>query len=574
MRDLFISVLVSLAINLYIAYVSIKNGIPIYLDHDEVIWMKTLGFCGGEFAFYEQKHGLIVPVLCMLYPLKLIFQDFFLLSVRFSIVFLECFIFLKILRKVFKNEYVIISLVLAHFSYFVGIPASPFHLFSIIRIFSPSFFMIFFLIFYLFFIDFLDSDSSKRISKTFVGLSLGIVFYSSSYWILYLLSSVFIMILYLAFLKKRDVLKALIYILFIGFSVGVPAIVFNYFQLGFLKEGLSRGGYFVKGAGYKVSQEFYLFLIFFCFSAISFLASRVFSLKSLFIFFSSLAGLVLITLDLLSVLPFSMLLYHHLTFPFNFFNRILFGFALEKISGSIKVFGRFFLVIISIIFIFSWFRFFVFFFGENRSDELQDWAWEIIKVNVEHQRKIQRISEWIGVNTSEESVIVVEGHGSSVIKYDELFDELKVSVMTGRYLLHSVINFFSDMSDREVFERFLLREKLLGRKKEEIVDLYRFSAAFASWVGHTDLGFYFGKSFFGLPPGLDLSDYLKRARYQEFIRDFIKKVSELFSDEQYMSELMRKYRVDYVIRKRPPSEQYLKYIGMIEDLYISQFVYK
>lgn len=573
MRDFFISLVVSLAINSYIAYISLKNGIPIYFDHDEVIWMKTLVFCGGEFAFFEQKWGLIVPILCVLYPLKLVFhQDYFPLFLRFVMVFFNCLLILKILRIILKNEEVILFTVLAHFSYFIGVPSSPFHLFNIIRIFSPSIFMIPFLTSYIFFINLLNSERFDKHKIFYTGLFLGIVFYSSSHWILYLLLTISLMIVYLAFFKEYNSLRSLFYVLLIGFLVGLPAIAFNYFQLGFLKESLTRGGYFVKGAGYEIPQEFLIFLIFFVFSFSAFILSRNFSRKNIFIVLASTSGLLLAILDFLSVLPFSTLLYHHITFPFNYFNRILLGFLLEKISSSFRLFGKFLLFFIFIFFIFSWFRFFVFFFSERREPGLQEWAWDIIKVDLEHQRKLRKVSEWIKINTSEDSVIVFEGKRSSIIKYAELFDELKVSLMAGRYAFHSIINFFSDMSDQEVFERFLLREKLLGRKKEEVADLYNISSAFSAWGGHKDLSFGFGKALFGLPPGIEPSNYFGSLGYQDLLKDFVRTISELFSDDQYISELMKRYKVNYVIRKKPPSEEYFRYIGEIEDLYILQFV--
>lgn len=569
-RDVFASLFVAIFINLYPLFLSVKYGTPIYIDHDEVVWMKTVMFCGREFSFYEQKWGLIVPVLCLIYPLRLIMEPYYIPTIRPIIVFLNCFLLLRILRRLFGDERTVLLIALLHYSYFIGVFGSPFHLFSLIRIFSPSFFAIFFLLFYLSFLNFLTSKRSR--DKFIAGVTLGVTFYSSSHWYMYAVTCVVLEVIYFAFLKKKREMKDLLHILLIGVTLGIPALIFNYLQFQILGDSVKRGGYFITGLHKIViskPQEMYVSLVFFGVSTISFLLAGNFSPKSVFCFLSAVSGVVLVAAEVISGVFVLML--HHVIHPFNMFCRINLGFIFERISRFSGMLGRVLLLIFFLFFITRWLTFFKTFFGDGGDGQglTPDWAGELIRVDVAEQKRLENVSAWIKENTSRDSVIIFEGK-RLYIRYAEMFYELRLSLMSGRYAFHSIINFFSDMSDQEVFERFILREKLIGRTVEDLMDPNNIPAGFSTWGGHWEIQRYTGRAFFGLPQGFSMEKYHSGS---SAVQDLMKRVSELFSDEEYMFKLMDKYKIDYVIRFRPKREHefYLEPVTRIEGWHVFRF---
>jgi hypothetical protein len=48
--------------------------------------------------------------------------------------------------------------------------------------------------------------------------------------------------------------------------------------------------------------------------------------------------------------------------------------------------------------------------------------------------------------------------------------ELMLYILSERFILHNNINYFSDLTDNEVFERFIIRSKLIGLSEDEFKD--------------------------------------------------------------------------------------------------------
>ncbi|MCX7735059.1 MAG: hypothetical protein N2254_09960, partial [bacterium] len=216
-----------------------------------------------------------------------------------------------------------------------------------------------------------------------------------------------------------------------------------------LGESVRRGGYFITGV-HKIMasdpQEMYIMLGFFTLSTVSFLLSRNFSPKSMFCLLSSFSGIILVLVELVSGV--FILTLNHVVYQFNLFNRINLGFAFERISSNKKI--SFLLILLTaVIFVTVWITFFRFFFQTTtKESNIPKWAYELIKIDINKQKKLEKISEWVKKNTESNSVIIFEGK-ESFIKYTEMFDELKISLMSERYVFHSIINFFSDLSDHE-----------------------------------------------------------------------------------------------------------------------------
>jgi hypothetical protein len=164
--DFLLALFCAIFANLSTIYFLIMHKEPIYLHRDEATWISQVLFCGGEFPFYEQKWGLIVPLLCLTYPLKYIVEPYYFPVLRIFFVFLDMYLFLRLLNLFFSKE-ISILIFLFYFSsvspifkllkFLAGsLSEEDFLLYNyhyyIVRIFNPSFFLIFFLLFFIYFV--------------------------------------------------------------------------------------------------------------------------------------------------------------------------------------------------------------------------------------------------------------------------------------------------------------------------------------------------------------------------------------------------------------------------------------
>lgn len=396
--------------------------------------------------------------------------------------------------------------------------------------------MIFLIAFCIFFIKFLEQKKNRKY-KFFAGLFLGFLFYSTVYWWLYVWLSVALFLIYYVLRVRKD-LKEIIEVIVIGMIVGIPAIVFNYWQLGILQDGIKRAAMLI-----EVQDSLSLlvlprgYIIFFIISFTAFLIARNFSEKGVFLLISAFCGIILLFVEPLTGIYLQMA--HHIWFMLKFFNRIVIGFFLEKVEDYSKVLAVILVFIMFVGFLISWSKFFV------------------DKRNSYHNQDLSKILQWINRSTDKKDVIVMEDISSSGYAQTEI-----ILSLTGRYVFHVYANYFSDLKDWEVFERFILKEKLLSSDISEI------SKKNCSCLGLWDMA-----ACFGLPKGLNISDFSSADSYFRYI---IEEAEKFLPNERYIKSLMQKYRIDYVIRRKPKnqSETYLHPITQIGDFYIYKFQFQ
>lgn len=558
------ALLSAIIMNIPVIYIFIKYGEPLYFHYDEIIWVKQLDFCGGNFAFYEQGWGLVLPLLCILYPLKIIIDPYYFSLLRIFLTFLNCFLLLKFLNLIFKSKSATLIVFFFHFS----------NLFSVIRfftsnldgttmisnmygnsvrIFNPSFFQIFFLGFCISFVKILEDQKNltfriikpDRKNTITAGIMLGLLSYSMVYWWIYPLVSI-LLIFIISFLRKEKQ-KEIFQVLLLSFAISIPAIIFNYSQYEILGDGLKRGAMILKlEKSLDIPKEF---IALFIMALISLLIFGEFSLKHLFIISSVLSGFSIFFIE--TITGISSQVTTHITVPFKLSSKIAIGLIFDKKSNFIRNLRMLVVLIMSIIFLTNWIIFF---------HSLKDFS---------PNKDIAKISNWIKHNTPGNSVIVVE----DTYGFFPIFDlfptsaELLASVASGRYLFHNNINYFSNLSDKEVFERFILRAKLLGYTTDElgryIQDISKKNHVV--WSGRASL--WTSRAYLGLPENFDI------LKYQDIISalpDLMNIIIHKYSDDEYMQNLMEKYKVDFVVRKKPKteSEYYIKEVAKISEFTI------
>lgn len=564
--DSAIALISTIIMNIPVIYVFLKHGEPLYFHYDEIIWVKQSDFCGGKFAFYEQSWGLVIPLLCIIYPIKIIMNPYYFSLIRIPLTFLNCFLTLKLLNLIFKNKTTSLFIFFFHFSnlfsiirFFTSYLDETSMISNIygnsIRIFNPSFFEPFFLGFCISFIKTLSEQKhiylkpSSRNGIT-AGIMLGLLAYSTVYWWIYPLISSLILFLF-GFLKKERQ-KEIFQVLILAFIISLPAIIFNYFQYNLLEEGLKRGAMTLKleRSFPEIPKEFITLLFL---SIISFLFHGDFSLKYLFIISSVISGFSLLFTEAITGIYSQITT--HITVQFKLSSKIAIGLILDKkFSKVLKIIAS---IIMFLIFSINWGIFF-------RS--LKDFS---------PNKNFAEISKWLRTHTDKDSVIIVE----DTYGFFPLFDlfptssELLISVASERYVFHNNINYFSDLSDKEVFERFILRAMILGYTLEDLEKYIKdiSKTNHVVWSGIPSL--WVSRAYFGVPENFDILTYKD---IQSAIPDLLNVIKVKYSDKDYMQNIMRKYKIDFVIRKRPKSESesYLKEVEKINGFFIFQIIQK
>lgn len=564
--DPVIALISTIIMNIPVIYVFLKHGEPLYFHYDEIIWVKQLDFCGGRFAFYEQSWGLVIPLLCIIYPIKIIMNPYYFSLIRIPLTFLNCLLTLKLLNLIFKNKTTSLIIFFFHFSnlfsiirFFTSYLDETSMISNIygnsIRIFNPSFFEPFFLGFCISFIKTLSEQKhiylkpSSRNGIT-AGIMLGLLAYSTVYWWIYPLISSLILFLF-GFLKKERQ-KEIFQVLILAFIISLPAIIFNYFQYNLLGEGLKRGAMTLKfeRSFPDIPKEFITLLFL---SFISFLFHGDFSLKYLFIISSVISGFSLLFTEAITGIYSQITT--HITVQFKLSSKIAIGLILDKKFS--KVLKRIASIIMFLIFSINWGIFF---------HSLKDFS---------PNKNFAEISKWLRTHTDKDSVIIVE----DAYGFFPLFDlfptssELLVSVASKRYVFHNNINYFSDLSDKEVFERFILRAMILGYTLEDLEEYIKDISKInhVVWSGWPSL--WVSRAYFGVPENFDILIYKD---IQSAIPDLLNVIKVKYSDKDYMQNIMRKYKIDFVIRKRPKleSESYLKEVEKINGFFIFQIIQK
>lgn len=565
---ILLSLFFTLVINSFVIYFFIKYGEPIYFHYDEIIWVKQVGFCGGEFAFYEQKWGLIVPLLCLLYPLKLFVDPYYFSILRVFLIFIDCLLLLKLLDIIFGSRSASLFVFFFHFSnifsvarFFVSDLDETFTIANIygnsLRIFNPSLFQIFFLLFCLFFVRFLNKEHSglilknedrkdKNKLKVLSGIFLGLLFYSIVYWWQYAYLSVFLVFVIAILLRKEwgDIL----YILILSLLIGFPVLSFNYFQIDLLGDSLNRAMMLVKSERIlpDIPSEFIFLLVI---SVFSFIFFGNFSLKYLFVILSVFSGFILFFQTF--VTGIHMQIVDHVTVQFKLFSKIAIGLTIDKIAGKFRYISKIISLFMFLVFLINWSIFFYL---------LKDFS---------PNKKFNSIIDWVKKNSQENSVITMEDEYGffPILDVFPTASELIISVATGRYVLHNNINYFSDLSDNDVFERFLVRAKLLGYTWNELKSYVEDISKRTYVVGFGWSSLWSSRAYFGLPQNFNIMEYKD---IQSALADLLDLMEKMYSDEFYMSYLMKKFKIDIVVRKKPrlESESYLRELGKIEEFFV------
>lgn len=595
LNNIIVSLFTSLFINFTIIYLAITENSITYFDFDELIWIKQVSFCGGEFTFYEQKWGLIVPLLCIIYPLKLIIGDYYFAVfsttiIRFIAIFLNSFLFLKLLEILLKKRSAILfvffsnfttAIILAGFIYsisrviigkadelpkisevaisIIGVPNSPGRLFlEISRIFNPSFFLTFFLLFSICFVKFLDSpQENKRKYKLLSGVALGVLYYSTLQWWLYANLSVLLMLIYLIITypfsknqeNKQDI-KSTFEILILGALVASPALILNYLQTEMVGESIKRAAIFIK-IPHAITSQPRIYITFLLISVAFFLLSRNFAKKNIFILLSTLCGFSLYFFQEI-VTGISLQLPEHIQGTFKMFGRICIGFFIDKIANRSRLAGYILAGIMFSGFSYNWYLF----FHSSDKDSLSE-------------KTFLKLINWIKNNTEKDAVIISE-------ETNKIY-EIKISATTGRYTFHNLMNYFSDLSSNEVFERFLIKQILIGKNQEEIINLIKEFRNTNQWLRTWEARIWYFQAYFGLPKGVSIpSSPATYNDYEKFEGEVIQKIIEVLSNKESIVELMKKYRIDVIVRKNPKDqkENYLEEIQIIDDFYILKYINK
>jgi hypothetical protein len=579
--DFLLALFCAIFANLSTIYFLIMHKEPIYLHRDEATWISQVLFCGGEFPFYEQKWGLIVPLLCLIYPLKYIVEPYYFPVLRIFFVFLDMYLFLRLLNLFFSKE-ISILIFLFYFSsvspifkllkFLAGSLSEEDFLFYnyhyyIVRIFNPSFFLIFFLLFFIYFVRLLDlEEKQEKIEMKhilFPGIFLGLSFYSLTFWWIFLPPSVFFFLLYLRLFRK-DKAKNVFKILILGTILGLPAILFNLYQQNILGESIQRGGVFVKltKTGIKtesvikflkyIPEEYILILLL---SFPYFVYSR-FSKKHLFVSSVFLSIFLIISFESFSRIYFQSLM--HLFAPFRIMAGIVMGFWLDKLKEVKNFSAKLCIILCVFMFVVFIMNHLTFFFKIKRFED-----------NISNIKSFKEIANWTQHNTTKKSVVTLD------FPYDLHFfmipdtQELMLYIFSGNFILHDIINYFSDFKDDEVFERFLLRSKLLGLSENELQNYIYYLLTKSMWtkVPH---GIFILKAYLGEPPDFRFSNYKNT---YEAVDDFLKITLEYFRDDKKFESLIQKYKVDYVVRRKSYNgEWYLKQEAKIGEFYVFKVI--
>jgi len=495
--DFFVALFSALLINLVPLYSFIRYGVPLYSENGpEAGWVALVSFCGSEYLFYEQKWGLVVPLLCLIYPLKFLIPLYYFALLRIVLVFLDLYLVLKVLNLIFSSRkisliifFLIFSPVFQLLKFLMGkadINVFPNSMITIARIFNPTFFMIFFLLFLYSFLRFLhieemSESEGKRKWKLLCAIFLGISLYSQVYWGIYSFSTfIFFALVYFFFLRKRQIKlgRDLVWILLLGFALCLPSLIFNFYQKMILGEDalqrlpvveVKRDEILLHAA--KQPEHIALFLL----AIFSFFLRRKFSLKYILIFSGFFVGYFLFLVEY--ILGIYIQINFHIIVPFKLMAKLGIGFLVERIGEKCKKYKMKVLKYLTEIVLF--FLLFVFVFSSSLA--LYGYILSIDSDYENRMKNFREVAEWIKYNTPSTSVVTADGR-LFYHNIEPLSDfgnaELRLFLYTRRFILYSLLNYFSELRHEDVFNRFILKAKLIGLSDDEIKKKYIYNSFF------------------------------------------------------------------------------------------------
>jgi hypothetical protein len=595
--DFFVASFSALITNLTILTFFAKYEEPLYFHPDEFMWLRLISHCGGEFPFYEQEWGLIVPLLCLIYPLKLIIPVYYFSLLRPVFLFFDMYLSLKVLRLIFSRKVALIifffefSHIFSLFKFFItkdvkAIIGAGMH--STLRIFNPIYFMAFFLIFIYYFLSFLDGAEKWKYNpakynkeKILSGIFLGISFYSQTHWAVFTLSIFIFFVLIMFFLERKNrlLIKEIISVLILGIIVGIPAILFNFYQKIMLSEStlnllvILNYGRNLDMLAYPLNLGNFITPLFLL-ALVSFIFSRRFSAKYIFIFSGFLGGYLLFFVEYILGI-FIANISMHIVYPFKLMVKIGIGLLIDKIEEikserKINVLG----VITSAIAIFMFLAFVC--------TKLLSFYYSIshFPVSYEKLENFKKIVHWLKNNSSRDSVIT---HEDFSFFFPSLYEpigtpEIIVSVASERFALYNDSNIIAvtDLNFNDIFNRFILRSKVLGYSENELERYIREIAKSldcpTTFPGLPQFCVQFALMHFGEPPDFKFPRDIHKDAF-EVLDDFIKVTLRYYQDETYFKDLIKRYKIDYVVRRKEyQGEWYLKQEAKIGEFYIFRVI--
>jgi hypothetical protein len=191
-------------------------------------------------------------------------------------------------------------------------------------------------------------------------------------------------------------------------------------------------------------------------------------------------------------------------------------------------------------------------------------------------KNFREVVNWMKKNTPGNSVITCDDdliyfHYAAIAGHSELV----LSVATNRFILYDIVNYFSDLKHEDVFNRFILKTKLLGFSEDELkkyiyYGIIRPHKCYVVLPGFGDFCTPYALNLLGEPQDFK---FPRDKGVLEVIDNFVKVALRYYQDERYFEDLLKRYKVDYVVRKKAyQGEWYLKEETKIGEFYIFKVV--
>jgi hypothetical protein len=381
----------------------------------------------------------------------------------------------------------------------------------------------------------------------------------------------FVLILRFLGNKWSKLRREIMWILLLGVTIGVPGILFNFYQRELIGETVERTLILKVERNIEVLRDAfkpeYLFLFLLAF--LSFVLRWKFTPRNIFIFSGFFGGYLLFFVEY--ILGIYMQISGHVIVPFKIMAKVGIGLLFERIEEvvrefKIKILGFFIdIVLVLMFFVFVSSSLTVFYYSTFYFSASYD--------KVENFRGVVN---WINKNTSDDSVITCEddliySHYAAIAGHSEVV----LSVATNRFILYDIVNYFSDLKHEDVFNRFILKTKLLGFSEAELkkyiyYDIIRPHKCYVVLPGFGDFCTPYALSLLGEPQTFR---FPRDKGVLETIDDFVKVALRYYQDERYFEDLLKRYKVDYVIRKKAyQGEWYLREETKIGEFYIFRVI--
>jgi hypothetical protein len=540
-------------------YLVIKYDFPFTMSRDEDIWINVF-IHGCGFCEVKNERGFTLPLFLLL--CKAVYEIFH--GFSYVIVFLKIFgaIFIPILLfaviKRFIEEshfaFLTLSIIVLNVSPLLkfvqgdmNFPHAPFFGFIIHRAFNPNPLILLFILFVYFIIKIDDKKNLNFKEKIICGIIFGLNFYGQFYY--YVHALLFIFLLFIFSKGKR---KELIEISLIAFFVALPAVIFNFLQIQNpdSEAMLTRNILFTKfrAERFEFAQEKrnYVIIVLGVISA-SYLLQK--GWKGKVLFFILISGLILGYQNAITKITIQE---RHFYYAFYIFSIIAISSAIYDVVSRTKLKDILNYVSpaanLTISFVVPALFCGVFVSSEKILIE-NIVTLKHIKEQIILKSEYEKILDFIKDKIKENEVISLPENLSFVIFRKTLISQLNPKTYVYIYI-----------GDREVFERNILDMKLQGLNFEEVKDIVLEHTKFLSENPTIyELRGIMGE--IGIPSEkIESKDKIQK----KFLEEFEK------LDGNKLKELINKFEVKYVIRKREKTESefFLKEIYRTKKFYV------